>query len=221
LFVTSMIGCEKSRTPSSEVEKPTSARNAKIPVEVSYPIISDQEEYNTFNKERNVGVRLNMKVSPEVLREIALEVKSIEKHQYERTFISFYLPENMSVDKTAWASCHFDPTLKVEIRGLTLEEEATLRKVLLTHPGTKVGAWLIDSQYISRIILIYEDGGVVKKVDHTLDGSLIMDDMIELPSEKGRRFKKVKGNDIYEVDESGTLRIFDRDGLIYKAITLD
>lgn len=37
-------------------------------------------------------------------------------------------------------------------------------------------------------------------------------DMIEMPAHKGRRFKKTKGTDVYEVDPSGVLRLYDSDG---------
>lgn len=60
-----------------------------------------------------------MRVSPEVLREIALDVKSREKKQYERTFIFIYLPEKIpGGKKMTWATCHFNPTLEVRMLGL-------------------------------------------------------------------------------------------------------
>jgi hypothetical protein len=52
-------------TPSQRPSQP--ARNPRIPVEVSYPIIKDEEEYNAFSKKRIVEVRLNTRISQEVL----------------------------------------------------------------------------------------------------------------------------------------------------------
>ena len=36
--------------------------------------------------------------------------------------------------------------------------------------------------------------------------------MVELPAEKGRRFKKVKFTDIYDVDTSGVLSLYEGNG---------
>jgi hypothetical protein len=89
---------------------------------VSYPIIDDEEEYTAFSEKRMVDVKPNMRVSPEVQREIAPAVKGTEKHQQERTFIFFYLPEAVpGVRPSPWARGDFDRTRKVEIMGLTQE----------------------------------------------------------------------------------------------------
>ena len=66
-------------------------RPRKIPIEVSYPIVEDQSE----RTKRNVRVRLNMKVTEDVLREIALEVKGQARRQYERTFIFYEVPSRI------------------------------------------------------------------------------------------------------------------------------
>ena len=66
----------------------------------------------------NLDVRLNQKVSQDVLRAIALELKSNDSRQYDRTFIVYYLPA-MNVDSGGWATTNFNPTLDVRILGLT------------------------------------------------------------------------------------------------------
>ena len=187
-------------------------RNAKIPVEVSYPIIHEEEEYNPFSKKRMVDVRLNMKVSPEILREIALDVKSREKRQYERTFIYIFLPEQVpGVENDPWATCHFNPTLDVNILGLTKEDEAAYKSMKLDVPGTKIGAWLIDEQFVSHIAVLYEEGNRVKLAEFYTGGERFDSEMIELPSKAGRRFKKVNGSEIYAVDDSEYLRMYNSD----------
>jgi hypothetical protein len=194
-------------------DQAATTRNAKIPVEVSYPIIRDEEAFNAFK--RLVDVRLNMKVPPEVLREIALDVKSSEKKQYERTFIFVYLPEQIpGVKNEPWATCSFNPTLDVEILGLTKEEEAALRNMKLDIPGRKIGAWLIDRHFTSRVAVLYEEGDRVKLAELVTGGGRFDSEMTELPSETGRRFRdsRFKGGDIYAVDDSGILRIYNGDG---------
>jgi len=50
------------------------------------------------------------------------------------------------------------------------------------------------------------------KLDEVFLGEHHTEEMLELPSEKGRRFRKVKGSDVYEVVESGILQLYDREG---------
>jgi hypothetical protein len=193
---------------------PTSSRNPKIPVEVSYPIIRDQEE--AFAKKRMVDVRLNMKVSPEVLREIALDVKGQERRQYARTLIWVYLPKPFpDVADTPWATCHFDPTLEVKIQGLTIEDEAHLRERRHEVAGKVVGAWIIEYSLASHLAVIFEDAGQLKVAEISGVDGRFDSEMVELPADSGRRFKKVHGSEIYAVDERGALRMINDMGRIF------
>jgi len=208
-----VAGCgaqDRQVTAPAEPNQPAVAvLTPKIPAEVSYPIIEDKEEYNAFSKKRMVKVKLNMRVSSEVLREIALAVKSSEKRQYEQTFIFYYLPEDVSgVKASPWGTSHFNPTLDVSIMGITKEDEAALRSMPITHPGTRIGAWLIDR----GLVVLYDGGGAVEMADIFPKGGRHVSEMVEVPTERGRWFKKVDGSDIYAVDESGTLRLYAADG---------
>jgi hypothetical protein len=217
LLILPLIGCGNLDQPATapEATKPV-ARNTKIPVEVSYPIIKDEDEVGPDYSKRMVEVRLNMRVSKEVLREIALDVKGQEKRQYERTFIFFYLPKEVyGVQDHTWATGHFNPTLDVTIHGLTKEEEQALRKMPITHAGKRIGAWLLD--FSRCIVLIYEDAGIIKNADIFPKGDRFDDEMVELPSQKGRRFTIEGSNEIHEIDESGTLRLYDEDNTVFAA----
>jgi hypothetical protein len=75
----------------AEAPRQATKRNSRIPVEVSYPVIDELSEPPI---KHGLYVRLNMKVTPEVLRAIALELKSQETTQYEFTYLFYYLPEN-------------------------------------------------------------------------------------------------------------------------------
>jgi hypothetical protein len=218
------IGCggRDPSDPASEPAKPAvlpaPPRNPKIPAEISYPIIEDEEAYNSFTKKRMVEVRLNMKVSPDVLREIALQVKATERHQYERTFIFVKLPEKVAgVENEAWATCHFAPTLNVSILGLTKEDEESLRKLPMEHKGKRIGAWLIEMQFASHMALIYEDAGTIKLASIGLGGARFDTDMVELPAQGGRRFQANGSDEVYDVDPSGVLRMYNRDGKVFAA----
>jgi hypothetical protein len=65
-------------------------RNPKIPVEVSYSIMEEVIGYG--GTRRSVDVSLNGRVSEDVLREIAMELKAAETAQYRDGRMWFYLP---------------------------------------------------------------------------------------------------------------------------------
>ncbi len=207
------IGCDQEAGPQP-IAPPAAPRNAKIPVEASYSIISDRDEGPV---RREVEVNLNKKVTPEALREIALEVKSKEERQHERTAIFYFLSvEFPELAGEPWASTHFKPALEVKILGLSTEEEVAMRKIPLDHKGKRIGAWLQDNQY-KTLDLIYDEDGVIKIAEIRSPIERYDSDMIELPSTTGRRFRKVKGINIYDVDYAGNLRIFNAEGKVISA----
>jgi hypothetical protein len=225
LIILVQVGCgapERGQTQTEAAMPATSGhsttfRNAKIPVELSYPIIKDEKEYNDYVKKRMVEIRLNMKTTPEVLREIALEVKASEKHQYEMTFIAFLLPEKVpGVPSEYWATCDFNPTLEVKILGLTREAEDAIRKTRITCPGRKIGAWLVESTVGGNVHLIYEDSGSIK-VAIVAGKDRVVCDAVELPAQEGRRFQVEGSTEVYDVDPSGVLRMYDDKGRVFAA----
>ena len=179
-----------------------------------YTITSDVDE---GPERRRVDVKLKEKVTPEVLREIALEVKAKEKRRHERTDISYYLPVGFpEIAGVAWASTRFNPSPDVKILGLSKEEEDALRKIPLDHKGKRIGAWLPDDQY-KTLDLIYEQEGVIKIAEIRSATERSDSDMTELSSETGRSFVKAKGSNIYGVDHAGNLRISNAQGQVFSA----
>jgi hypothetical protein len=83
----------KNEVEREAVARQIPKRNPKIPVEVSYPMIqevfSPRRKVIGMTRKRTVEVRLNMRVSEDVLREIALEFKSNETDQFDYTHILF------------------------------------------------------------------------------------------------------------------------------------
>jgi hypothetical protein len=202
-----------------------SGRNPKIPVEVSYPIIEDFIGFG--GTKRTVQVRLNMKVHEEVLREIALEIKAIERKQYEYTRIYFFLPgkgRDMGPGNTnQWAMADFDQGLRVSIFGLTTEEEQHLRTAPLELPAgsNSLGTWLMDDGVAKTRITIYgRDGGWFYHLQFggtPKPGALEMD---ELPAENGRALKMRKGSDRYLILPDGTLELYNGEGKLLHRLPL-
>jgi hypothetical protein len=116
-------------------------------------------------------IRLREKVPREVLAGYCREIHARKAGKAGRTVVFVYLPQ---VDAyggrppfgSPWALVEFDPGRKdpghwkVEIMGLTIEEEADLLKAPV-QPGVKVvGRWVEDSM-MKWLQTIYERGGVL------------------------------------------------------------
>lgn len=193
-----------------------SAAPSIIPDDVSYTVI-DTDIIPGIK--RSLDVRLNQKVSQDVLRAIALELKSNDSRQYDRTFIAYYLP-GMTVDAGAWATTHFNPTLDVRILGLTVPEEKALVTEPLAADREVTGSWLDEITYAGSRITIYREDGTLYIEWKFKDGSTLKEKLVEKPSPLGQRFDMKEGSssgDHWVIDQEGNLQIRDNLGLISTA----
>ena len=168
---------------------------------------------------RIIDVRLNMRVSDDVLREIALELKSKETQQFEYTRITFFLPgkgPGKGPGNTGgWALADFDSGLRVTIMGFTIEEERTYRTAPLELPtgGEPLGTWMIEDGFLkSRITIYRRDGRWYYHLQWTgtkEPGAIEMD---ELPTQSGHVLKRRGSSDRYVVGARGDLEIHNADG---------
>ena len=76
--------------------------------DVSYSIIDSTA---TAGIKRSLDVRLNKRVAEDTLRAMALKLKSQDSRDYDRTFITYYLP-GMTVGAGAWATTISSPISK-------------------------------------------------------------------------------------------------------------
>ena len=200
---------------ASENPNPISTQTAvEIPEGVSYPventdIVSDHK--------RGLEVRLNKRVSEDVLRAIALELKKRDSREYDRTFIDYYLPD-MELGAGAWATTHFNPDLEVRILGLSKEQEAALSEIEDSDRDVMSG-WLEDTFTQSRYLLFRENGRLF--MERTFgDGSSRVMEVVEKQSPHGRRLDRVEEtntDDYWVIDESGNLQLRDSEGLVTTA----
>jgi hypothetical protein len=160
-----------------------------------------------------------MKVTPEVLRAIALELKSQETTQYEFTYVFYYLPGNgpdeVPGHRTPWASTEFNPTLVVRIMGLSIDEEQSLigKPLVLPNGSRLLGAWLMDEPK-HRIAIYQNDGKWYLQGLFSWSKQVDVDELQELPMKNGQCFTKKTGSERYVIDSEEKLGLYDRDGLI-------
>jgi hypothetical protein len=175
-----------------------------IPADVSYSII-DTDIIPGIK--RSLDVRLNKKVSEDVLRAIALKLKSNDSQQYDRTFIVYYLP-GTTIDAGAWATTHFDPTLVVRILGFTVQEEQALATEPAPTGRQVIGIWMDEPFGLQ--ITIYLEGGTLYMGWKAKDGSGLEEELLEKPSPLGQRFETKGGSsfgDHWIIDPDGNLQI--------------
>ncbi|HEX8324035.1 MAG TPA: hypothetical protein VF595_08975 [Tepidisphaeraceae bacterium] len=163
---------------------------------------------------RSVDVRLNKAVSEDVLRSIALKLKSEETGIYQRTFIFYYLPD-MTPRSGAWATTHFNPELKVEIQGFTPEQAATPAATSNT-----LGRWIDNSPFTASHITLYREGGKLFLDTKFKDGSNMKTNVIEKQLPAGRRLEDAAGSErgeYFVVTPAGDLQICGSNGVIATA----
>lgn len=178
---------------------------------VKYQIINDE----TFQDyKRSVDVRLEDKISEEQLKALALRLKAKNSNNFERTFITYLLPD-MVLNSDAWATTHFNPELEVKILGLSVDEDRMLRqKPKVEHPGS-IGSWFLEDLAFPVRITIYKKGGEYSMDTVYQDGNSSNDKLVEKDFEGGRKFMKFKRsgpkNDYYVITSKGNLQVWSVD----------
>lgn len=178
----------------------------------TYSIISDNDFRDV---KRSIDVRLDKKVSVEVLRTIAQKLKNMERKKYERIFIAYYLP-NMKVGAGAWATSHFDPELKVRILGLTAEEEEKIAQAAKSTSRDVIGIWMDDRPYVGATITIYRENEKLYLESKYKDGSGSTEEMTETQSTIGAKLVEKGGNphgEYFVLDKKGNLQAGGNNGI--------
>ena len=202
-------------------ETPTQSRNPKIPIELSYPVIeeifSPPRTSPLFPVKRLVYVRLNMKVSEEVLREICLAIKAKEIAQFEYTYIDVWLPGKGPGlgGGDSWASADFSSGLKVHINGLSIEGEKYYRTspLFLPEVASDIAIWLIDEGTASSQIVFYriddEWRWHFRDSDEAKQKHILLS---ELPDSDGRCLQPTDSSDRYILLPNGDLELYSGSG---------
>ena len=188
-----------------------------IPNDVSYSVLATS---TIPGIKRSLDVRLNKKVPEDVLRRIAQKLKSDGSREYDRTFITYYLP-GMKVGAGAWATSHFDPALRIQISGLSAGAAKSLPGTADSTGQKVIGRW-IDEVMGSRIT-IFRKGRLVYVEHNFKDGSTLKIEVDEKKPPLGQSFVPVKASstgDHWVIDSRGNLQIRDFEGLIRTAMKL-
>jgi hypothetical protein len=218
----SLRGREPSVAPQHA--RLNSVRSPRIPVEVSFSVIDENfnppRRWPGIGQKRTVSVRLNIKVSKEVLREIATQIQSEATEQYEITDINFYLPGQVP-GMGAWAWTRLPTTNgDIEIAGLTIEQEQLLLSQPLALPQGSVtlGTWLLEDAYISHRFTVYRVRDAYYRQIIYPGGEPHIDELNADGSPVGLVLslkKKGVSDRYYVMDEAGEIQEFSRDGKLF------
>jgi hypothetical protein len=194
---------------------------------VSYTVVRDYKPAVHIGGKRTVSVRVNKRVSKEVLREISSQVKALEKEEYEITDINYYLP-GMDTEGGSWASSRSSPTMNwVNIVGLTEEDRRFLENEPISLPdGSElIGCWLNETVFANSRFIIYRHNKIYY-VTQSVGGSGFAVKLREVnPSVRHddphslrevHDFQPDNGSiDHYVIDAEGKLRIYGNEGKLF------
>ena len=192
---------------------------AAIEAGVRYEVIG-RRELPPFGN-RVLEVRLETQVSVDVLRAIAMKLKSAVPPQSGHLFIMYYLPD-MRIGGGAWATSHFTPRLEVNIIGMSAAEEAKLTARVETKAGQLViGVWLDKDPVLPGRITIYEKAGRTYFSQTWRDGSVTTREATRSETtSRGTRFELKDANtasQYYLLNNRRDLQLWDKDGLVSTA----
>jgi len=207
-----------------------------IPKDIKYSIISKN---TLLNEKRSLEIRINKRVSKNVLRDIALKLKAQENKRYKRTFITYHLP-NMELNSYAgcWASTHFNPNLEVKVYGLSKEDYEKVNakaKSKENKDEVVIGNWIDRVPTLSSRITIYQKGSKIFLRRVFKDESSSTKECVKYrvgnqerikisDKERLKEIKKLfgsnvdlgKNEDFFHIDKNGYLWHGDADGLFRK-----
>jgi len=195
---------QSSNTPPITNKVQTS--NFKIPSDVQFSIINIDKFQNI---KRVVDIRINKRISKDVLKTIALKIKQEDPNNYDSTYIGFYLPK-MKVNSGYWATAFFRPNLEIKFWGTTKEAfERSLSQQKKEQPGeTVIGVWT-DELFPGSHCLI-----TIYKKDNKLFMRKVYSDQSQgdyecvtykLGNQTRIKQKKDKVGDYYVIDSTGNL----------------
>jgi hypothetical protein len=232
IFLFALVGVglgacdDRYPAPTAMQTLPPLPKSSHVPIQASptpsTPTIPNDVSYSVETTairpgiKRSLDVHLNKKVSEEVLAAIATKLKAEDTRQYDRTFITYYISE-VDKPKAMWATTHFNPTLKVEICGLSSEDAKSLLAVPMPPSREVIGRWLDETPYAPCLVTIYREDDKFYIEERSKNNSCFSRQLVERQTDTGRRFDKAEHSDAGDhwlIDAGGNLQARDNDGLI-------
>lgn len=177
-------------------------------------IIGITEEVSFGSSKRSLVVRLAEPIDQATLASIARGLQS-EKPNFAQTYIVYLLP-GMVDGAGAWATTHFNPDLKVQILGFSVDELEQVSNAP-TDPNI-IGRWVAQAD--GYTIMIRREGNRLLFTRTYADGSEGEHPIRERQAPRGTRYDFIENSDTgdyFVLRADGGLEARDDLGLIYVA----
>lgn len=187
---------------------------------LNYHIVKDETRRDI---KRVVDVVLDEYISESQLKKIALEIKNQDNKDYERTFIGYFI-KSANKDFGYWATTNFNPTLKIHIMGLTVENKITLMTKPQSTLNKKIlGSWIDNESpmLVNRVTLFTLDKKLyLEKVysDNSLRNKLVTKEIDKNGLLKINFIDKT--SDYYIINKQNELEFWNQEGHYYSAKSL-
>jgi hypothetical protein len=150
------------------------------------------EDVATESSRRYVAVMLTQRIAEPEISRIADIARAKEKTPFERTIVNFYLP-GMKLGQGAWAVATYNPTLKIQIVGLRLDEAQSAAADAAADKRALIGVWLTSPPAAPGRLTLFRSGAKVIAERRLRDGSKTTEELVEHKDAKGRRFVPAAG----------------------------
>lgn len=195
----------------------TACGGSNIPSDVKWKI-TKEETNDVFSKD-NIEIALNKKVTREILKEIALQIRK-DRPQYNNLWIFYHIPD--MTEGLAWATTHFTPELAVVIIGSTEGQDREISKST-DIVGEIVGKWRSEKSLTGATLILYKN--IEKKLIMRItfkDGSRMKSEIkLSIKDNKTRYDDGNKHGEYYILETNGNLGLYGNDGKFDEAIKIE
>ena len=175
-----------------------------IPGDVKWEIVN--EDLNEGISKTNIDIELNKKVSKDVLKAIAFELKK-EREALNNIYISYSI-EGTTRSGQAWATSHFNPDLKIQILGFSEKQDKEI-DIDPKVDGTVIGKWKSDGFGI-QVLFKNEKEQVIMRL-FLLDGSKHDEEVKEIIDDGVTKYE-IKNDEYYLIEDNSNLGVYTSSG---------
>jgi hypothetical protein len=204
-LIAMLLSCSSGTEPATT--KITS-KPSRRPARGAYTVLRDTSD----GAKQVFYVELVGKLPMPALEKVTSEIRREFGGKRPRTIIWFSLPKRRC-PQDAWAFADFDPDLRLERRGWTIEEEKAIVEAPVPKHTKLVGVWIDDRINPARYTIYHLGEACFLE---TLDDARVegrVDQLVELSP--GSLFqKKQSKREFYSVQDDGDLELRDEDGIV-------
>jgi len=125
----------------------------KHPLSSMYTVLKKEEK---IPYKRSLDILLKEKITIKQLEKLAYYILKQYPNKVDKTFILYYLDG----DKYPWASTHFDPKLKINILGVSYQDEKIFLVKQHISSQQEIGKW--EDTRNGRLIRLYIENNILK-----------------------------------------------------------